>query len=299
MWDLHRLQLLRELELRGTITAVAETLNYAPSSVSQQLSRLEAEVGARLLEQNGRRLRLTPAGSRVARYAAQVIDLEEGVRSELAPQRPVSETVRLATLESAARALVPYALTTLGAHAPHLRIEVSVVPPETGLSELQARGFDLAMAEQYPGYTRAHHDHLDREILGTDTMRLVVPQDSGIHNLQDARHVPWVVEPKGTAAKDWAVQQCRAAGFEPDIRFYSADLSVHIHLIRAGHAVSLLPDLVWTTEPRGVHRITLAGDYYRELFTSVRRATAAHPAIMAVREALGGALQQVQRPISG
>src|SRR5690625_2710864 len=175
MWDLHRLQLLRELELRGTITAVADTLNYAASSVSQQLGRLEAEVGVALLERDGRRLRLTPHGRRVARYAAQVIDLQETVSSELASARPVAETVRVATLETAARALLPRALTTLEREAPHLRIEASVIPPETGLAELQAREYDLAMAEQFPGDTRPHPGQLHREVLGTDTMRLVVP----------------------------------------------------------------------------------------------------------------------------
>lgn len=294
MWDLHRLQLLRELELRGTITAVAETLNYAPSSVSQQLTRLEDEVGVRLLERDGRRLRLTPQGRRVASYAAQVIDLEEGVRSELASAQPVAETIRVATLETAARALLPHALTTVRTEAPHLRIEVSVVPPETGLSELLARGFDLAMAEQYPGYTRPHHDQLHREILGSDTMRLVVPQDSSVRVLADARDLPWVMEPHGTAAENWAVQQCRAAGFEPDVRFHSADLAVHLHLIQAGHAVSLLPDLVWTSEPVGVRRISLTGRFYRELFTSVRRTTLSRPAILTVRSVLRQALEQAQ-----
>lgn len=295
MWDLHRLYLLRELELRGTITAVAQTLNYAPSSVSAQLARLEEEVGVPLLEQDGRRLRLTAYGRRVSRYAAEVIDLQEGVRSELASARPVAETVRVATLETAARALVPQALTILGADAPHLRIEASVVPPEIGLSELQARGFDLAMAEQYPGYTRPHHEQLHREILGADTMRLVVPQGSAVRTLADAHQMAWVMEPADTAARNWAVQQCRAAGFEPDIRFHSADLGVHIHLVRAGHAVSLLPDLVWTAEPRGVQRIDLHGPYYRELFTSVRRTTVSRPAIVAVRAALRRALDTVQR----
>lgn len=295
MWDLHRLHLLRELQLRGTISAVAETLNYAPSSVSQQLARLEDEVGIPLTERDGRRLRLTPHGQRVAAHAAQVIDLEEGARSELASARPMAETVRVATLETAARALLPHALTALRAGAPHLRIEASVVPPETGLSELLARGYDLAMAEQYPGYTRPHHEQLHREILGSDTMRLVVPQDSGVRELGDARDLTWVMEPPGTAAGNWAAQQCRAAGFEPDIRFHSADLGVHIHLIRAGHAVSLLPDLVWTSEPRGVRRIDLPGPFYRELFTSVRRTTVARPAIVTVRAALRAALDQVQQ----
>ncbi|HEY3262425.1 MAG TPA: LysR family transcriptional regulator, partial [Pseudonocardiaceae bacterium] len=59
MLDLHRLRLLRELAHRGTLTAVAEALSYSPSTVSQQLSQLETEAGAVLLEHVGRRVRLT------------------------------------------------------------------------------------------------------------------------------------------------------------------------------------------------------------------------------------------------
>src|SRR5690625_3425746 len=219
MWDAHRLRLLRELELRGTITSAASTLNYAPSSVSQQLARLESEVGVALLEQDGRRVRLTAGGRRGPRQAARVIDLQEQVRSELARNEPQAETVRVATLETGARALLPHALSSVRARAPHVRIEASVVPPEYGLAELEARGFDLAMAEQYPGYSRPHAETLHRETLGTDTMRLAVPEDSPIRSLADTREDPWVMEPEGTAARHWAIQQCRAAGFEPDIRF--------------------------------------------------------------------------------
>ncbi|ANY07664.1 LysR family transcriptional regulator [Pseudonocardia sp. HH130630-07] len=295
MWDLRRLHLLHELHRRGTVTAVAQRLNYSPSSVSAQLAKLEDEVGVRLLEPDGRRVRLTPQGERVARYAAQVLDLEESVRSELRPDEAVTETVRLATLETTGRVLLPAALTRLRTAAPYLRVEASVLPPEVGLTELEARGFDLAIAEQYPGHTRAHRERLDRQVLGTDPVRLVVPAVSGITDLPGAASMPWVMEPEGTAARNWAVQQCRAAGFEPDIRFDSADLEIHVHLVRAGHAVGLLPDLVWTGNAVGVRLIELPGPSHREVFTSVRAAAVSRPAIRAVRAALAEAFDAVGR----
>lgn len=49
MLDLRRLRLLRELKRHGTITAVAQALNYSASAVSQQLSTLEKETGVPLL----------------------------------------------------------------------------------------------------------------------------------------------------------------------------------------------------------------------------------------------------------
>ena len=59
---------------------------------------------------------------------------------------------------------------------------------------------------------------------------------------------PWVLEPEGTASREWAEQLCRQAGFEPDVRFETADLMAHIRLIRSGNAVGVLPDLVWAGE---------------------------------------------------
>src|ERR1700730_3714559 len=59
MLDVHRLRLLRELDRRGTLAAVARALSYSPSAVSQQLSQLETETGVTLLEPAGRGVRLT------------------------------------------------------------------------------------------------------------------------------------------------------------------------------------------------------------------------------------------------
>ena len=70
MLDVRRLRLLRELHERGTVTAVAEALAYTPSAVSQQLATLEREAGVRLMERDGRRLRLTDAGRGLVEHAA-------------------------------------------------------------------------------------------------------------------------------------------------------------------------------------------------------------------------------------
>jgi DNA-binding transcriptional LysR family regulator len=60
--NVRRLRVLRELTARGTIAATAEALGYTAPAVSQQLAALEREAGVALLEKNGRRRRLTPAG---------------------------------------------------------------------------------------------------------------------------------------------------------------------------------------------------------------------------------------------
>lgn len=285
MWDLHRLSLLRDLAQHGTITAVAQARRYSPSSVSAQLAKLQDEVGVELFVPDGRRVRLTPHGERLAGHAGEVIDLQERLEIELAASPAARETIRIAILETAARTLLPRALDLLADRAPQVRIEAQVLPPEVGLAELEVRGFDIAMAEQYPGHARTVRTSLRRETLGLDPIRIAVARDTPVESLADLREAAWVMEPVGTAARYWAEQQCRAAGFEPDVRFVSADLQVHIHLVLAGHAVSVLPDLVWSTPPEGIRLLDFPEPAHRELFTAVRETSAARPTLALVRSA--------------
>lgn len=289
VFELRRLRLLHELALRGTLAAVAEALSYSPSTISQQLAQLEKDAGVPLLTADGRRVRLTEHGVALAAHAARALELEEQIRGELEALQPGIAPVRVAVLQTAAQAILPYALTLLAEREPALRVEIAEVPPEEGLFELSARGFDLVIAEQYPGHTRAHRTGLERETLGSDPIRLALPPDDPAASLGELAERPWVMEPAGTAARQWAVQQCRAAGFEPDIRFELADLTAQVRLITAGRAVGVLPDLVWADLDPPVRLLSLPGDPVREIFTAARRSSASRSGIRAVRAALGDA----------
>ena len=286
MFELRRLRLLHELALRGTLAAVAEALAFSPSTISQQLAQLEKEAGVVLLAPDGRRVRLTEHGRILAEHAARALDLDERARGELESLHPGLAPVRVAVMQTAALAIVPAALALLAERAPHLRVELVEMPPERGLFELTARGVDLVIAEQYPGHTRAHTEGLDRETLGTDPIHLAVASADPARSLDDLRDRPWVMEPAGTAARLWAVQQCRAAGFEPDVRYELADLSAHARLVAAGQAVAVLPDLLWEGAAAPVTLLDLPDLPTREIFSAQRTASQARAGILEVRRAL-------------
>ncbi|MFT4234353.1 MAG: LysR family transcriptional regulator [Microbacterium sp.] len=288
MFELRRLRLLHELSLRGTIAAVAQALSFSPSTVSQQLSLLEREAGVALFEPDGRRVRLTAHGEQLARHAAEALALDERAVAALA--QPQSAAVRIAVMPTAAEVLVPRALTLLADRAPELRVEMVELAPEEALFELRARGFDLIVAEQYPGFWRELHTDLHRTVLGRDPVRLAVPPDDEATTIRDLADHAWVLEPRGAAVREWAVQQCRAAGFEPDVRFEATDLIAHARLVAAGHAVALLPDLVWGAVDADVRLVDLPGHPVREIFAATRSGSRADPAIMAIRTALADAL---------
>jgi len=290
MFELRRLRLLHELALRGTISDVATALAYSPSTVSQQLAQLEREAGVPLLEPDGRRVRLTAQGRLLAVHAARALELDEAARAELSTSSQSEERVRIAVMPTAAEALVPPALTLLADRMPQLRVEMVQMAPEEALFELQARSFDLVVAEQYAGHTRELRDGIDRTLLGSDPVRLAVPPSSSATTLDDLRDSAWVMEPEGTAVRQWGVQQCRGAGFEPDVRFEATDLIAHARLVAAGHAVAVLPDLVWTGDRASVRLLELPGSPVREIFAATRSSSRDGAAVAAVRDAMADAL---------
>ncbi|WP_460070735.1 LysR family transcriptional regulator [Streptomyces sp. YKOK-I1] len=304
MFDLHRLRLLRELKHRGTLAAVAAALSYAPSSVSQQLSQLEAEAGVPLLEPVGRRVRLTEQAEILVAHTEAVLARLERAEADIAASlTELTGTVRVASFQTAALALVPAALALLRDRHPLLRVHVTQWEPERALPALQARDFDLVLAEEYPGSPNPRPAGLEQQDLLDDPLRLAPPRpaegpaadaregdeaDSGAPPavLRTLAGCPWVMEPEGTPARRWAVALCRDAGFEPDVRFESTDLLLHLRLVEQGLAAAFLPDLVWCGRRPTVALHPLPrGRRTRRVFTVVRQGRTHHPAVLACRAA--------------
>ena len=308
MLDVKRLRLLRELHLRGTLADVAAVLQYSPSAISQQLALLEKEVGVPLLLKVGRRVQLTPQAEILVAHTAELLETLERAEAAIAASLTiVTGTVKLAMFQSAALALLPNLLTAMAQTYPDVRIEMVQREPEAALHETWTRDFDLVVAEQYPGHAAPMLAELDRVTLTTDAIRLAVPfhdvagsmsrmLTSPITALEDTAQLPWVMEPRGAASRHWAEQRCRQAGFEPDVRFETADLQAQIRLIESGNAVGLMPDLMWTGRQPHLNLIDLPGLPQRTVFTSVRRASRRRPALLACRKILEQTAQDLAVP---
>jgi DNA-binding transcriptional LysR family regulator len=289
--DVRRLLLLHELSVRGTLAEVARSMHLTPSAVSQQLSQLEREAGVELLRKVGRGVQLTADAEALVAHTRDLLDTLERAEADLRTSlKEVAGTVRIAVFQSAALALMPAALAEMRVAYPRLRIEMTQHEPETALRETWARGFDLVVAEQYPGHAAPHHPGVDRQLLISDPIRLAVPpgwmRTHPVRELADVAELPWVMEPAGTASRHSAEQACRRAGFEPDVRYESADLQVQIALIESGNAVALMPDLIWGGEVPPCDLWDPPQAPHREIFTSARVAGDRDPALAAVRATL-------------
>ena len=293
MIEVRRLLLLRELAIRGTIAAVAEALNFSPSAVSQQLTILQSETGVELTRRVGRRLQLTPEAELLVEAAGEILDVLERVETSLQGGTDlVRGTLRVAVFQSAVLALMPHALRTMAELHPQVRVEMVQHEPEQALHATWAREFDLVIAEQYPQHSVPWLQGLDRHDLATDAIHLAVsplPALAGVTSLADARDLPWTMEPRGAASRHFAEQLCRVAGFEPDVRYETADLQAQIRLVESGNAVALIPGLLWAGRTPDCRLVALPGAPVRTIFTAQRAAARDSGALAAFRSALEGA----------
>lgn len=296
MWDVRRLRLLREVHVRGTIAAVAAALHQSPSSVSQQLTQLEREVGLPLLRRSGRGVVLTPQADILVEHTEAILARLELAESQLlASMDEATGTLRLAIFQSAALALVPRALAQLREQHPRVRLTVTQREPETALLDTFVRDFDVVVAEQYPGHAAPWHRDLDRDLLIRDAIQLAIPAAwEHITSLTDAAGLPWVAEPRGAASRHYVEQACRQAGFDPDVQFETADLQLHVALIASGNAVALMPELMWHEQANPEVRLVDLDDRPRRtVFTAARRSTTTHPSVVATRHALTAAAREL------
>lgn len=290
MLDLNRLAMLRELETRGSIAAASRAIGISPSAISQQLTKLEAEVGMKLLEPVGRQVRLTQVGIDLAHRADEVIRLLEQTEAELEQRSTrVQGIVRFASFSTFALRYLPDVLRRMALSHPDVVVEFTQVDPTDALNAVTRRRADLAVTDEYPHIPRAVATEMTRTFLVRDPIEVYAPLR--VQHPTDLAKIPWIFEPADTDAALWATRACREAGVEPVVRFTSANLRIHHALVQAGEAAAFLPRMLLGTPDALLdvpeHRVVWGEtELYRDVYAVTRRGGAIRPAVAALLQHL-------------
>jgi DNA-binding transcriptional LysR family regulator len=245
--DAGRLQLLREVSLRGTIAAAARKLGLTASAVSQQLSVLEREAGVTLLDRSPRGVVLTGAGKALAARAAELGDVLAAARADLdVISGSTTGLVSLACVPSAAATFVSEAAIELRSSEPGIELSVAAAEPATALSRLLAGDVDVAIVDEYDYVPMALPAFVVVEELLTEPLVVVSPPGSfpvRHPRLRDLHDVRWIMPPIDAACGIAVRSACRAAGFEPKVSWETDDLFLLMVCVSQGHGVAVLPRL--------------------------------------------------------
>ncbi|PRY32877.1 LysR substrate-binding domain-containing protein [Pseudosporangium ferrugineum] len=285
MLDVRRLRLLCDLDLLGTIAAVARVNAYTPSAVSQQLSALEREAGVPLLERTGRRVTFTAANRVLVTHAATVLAaLEQATAALASASDRLSGPLRIGAFPTAVRTLLPRALVSLGREHPALELRVTELDPVAVPRALRERQLDVGLVQDYDVAPAAPDADVDTTPLLEETVYLAVPARSGTTGLPAADDSAWITATPGTLCHTATIQVCRAAGFTPRTRHTADDFATVLALVAAGQGVSLVPELAVADAPPGVRLTALP--HRRRTRIACRRGAASHPMVAACTAAL-------------
>ncbi|MFC5754438.1 LysR family transcriptional regulator [Actinomadura rugatobispora] len=295
MMDLGRLRVLRELELRGTVGAVAEALGYSPSAVSQQLAQLQRETGVPLVERVGRRLRLTAAGEVLAGHAEALLAQAQRAREEtLAASGRVAGVVRLVGFQTALLHVLAPALPGLAERYPELALEITDEEFHRVLMALVRAEIDVVLTDEYTHLPRPHRPGLAAEVLITEPIRIALPAGDrhaaggGPVRVADLAGHPWVTGHVGTNVADLLERTCvELGGFRPEIRFRSNDFLVVFAMVARAGAACLVPDLAMAERQEGVVVRDIAeARVLRRMVMWTRAGADVRPSVGAVLDAL-------------
>jgi len=245
-----RLELLLELSRLGSMREVSEVMHVTTSTVSQQLAALSREAGTPLTEPDGRRVRLTPAGRRLAGHAVTILAAIEAARRDLDPAAPPAGTVRVAAYASAFRQVLLPVARILAGQWPEVRLRLFEHEPAEALALLAADEIDLALTYDYNLAPARLDGSLQGQRLGATPWSLGTPSAPGssrgtaVEVFRQYRDSDWIVNSRNTADEEVIRIIASLAGFEPRVTQRADSLDLVRDMILAGLGVGLLPSLL-------------------------------------------------------
>ncbi|MFJ7496486.1 LysR family transcriptional regulator [Streptomyces sp. NPDC097727] len=302
MLNLERLRTLDALARHGSVSGAAEGLHVTTSAVSQQMSKLEREVGQQLLAKNGRGIRLTDAGQLLADHAARILAQVALAQSDIEAQRgEVVGEIRLSAFPTAARGLFPAALLALRADHPELRVRTRELEPEDGIRSVIRGDVDLAVVLDWSNKRLPVPGGLAKAELLDDAPDIAMPAG---HRLADRAEVDleefaddeWVSWPKGEFCYDWLMFTLRSKGIEPRIAHLAGEHHTQLALIAAGMGVCVAPRLGRGPVPDGVRLVPVRQKMRRHVHAVWRTDADRRPSIRAAVAALRMAGRELDAP---
>ncbi|WP_330276281.1 LysR substrate-binding domain-containing protein [Lentzea sp. NBC_00516] len=298
MLNLERLRILHAVSTTGSVRGAAEALHVTTSAVSQQLSRLEREIGQPLLEKQGRGVRLTDAGDLLADHAGRLLRQVELVETDLAGHRgAVAGTLTVAAFATAARGLLPTVLHTLRQRHPNLSARLAELEPDESIAKLRHADVDIAVVQDWPEEPLTVPDGISSAPLLEDVLDVALPAhhplaDRATVTLDELSGEDWVGWPSDEICHGWLENTLRRNGIQRQVRHTASEHSTQLALVTAGLGAAIIPRLGRGATPEGVRFVPLLPAPRRRVFALWRNSTTNRPACRAALRALQDAAQQ-------
>jgi LysR family hydrogen peroxide-inducible transcriptional activator len=244
--EIHQFRYFLAVARLRSFTRAAEHEHVAQPSLSQQIRKLEDELGARLFNRLGRSITLTSFGQRFEQRARRVLAELEGARQEMDEMLGLHRgSVNLGAIPTLAPYLLPAVLASFGRAYPGIAVSMREGLTASLLAEVAAGELDLALLRlPVPGA------EFVSESLVKEGMLLALPprhrlsrRPSRQVTLDDLAEERFLLLKDGHCFREDVLQICKRCRVNPNVVFEGGQFDTLVAMVAAGAGVTLLPEM--------------------------------------------------------
>src|SRR5690348_15124654 len=234
------LRALVEFARAGSIAGAADRLFRTPSAITRQVQRLEAALGAELLDRSVKPPRLNSLGSKVLEQARDLLQRTEGLKSITSRDAEPHGLLRIGLAHPLAEGTLTEPIRALTEKYTKVRLQILSERTSELFDRLLAGELDVAVVPFPQGRTAP--PPLLTNIIATDRVEIVQGAAGNIGaDWKSLGRAPWVLNPPGCFLRASLIDRMERAGFTPMIAAEVQNMHMQLAFVQSGYGVGLLP----------------------------------------------------------
>ena len=240
--EMHQLRYVVAVSRAGNFSRAAAQCHVSQPSLSQQILKLEEELGERLFDRMKREAKLTPHGEAFLPRAIKILEEVDAAKREASDAHGLLRgRLIIGVLPTIAPYLLPQALAEFAGKFPGMEIVVHEDTTARLLKLAQAYEIDFALASR-----PIQDPRMEVKDLFTEELRLALPRGHRLTRkrtvrVADIEKEPFIVMQEGHCLGDQVLNFCERRDLKPTVNFRSAQLETIQALVRSGVGISLVP----------------------------------------------------------
>jgi DNA-binding transcriptional LysR family regulator len=237
---LEDLRALVEFAHAGSIAGAADRLFRTPSAITRQVQRLEAELGAELLDRSVKPPRLNALGSRVLEQARDLLQRTETLKSLTSSDAEPHGLLRIGFSHPLAERTLIDPILALTEKYPRVRLRLLSELTVELFRRLLAGELDVAVVLLPEGKTAP--PPLLTSVIASDRMEIVQGAGGNFDgDWKSLSKAPWVLNPPGCPLRASLLERMERDGFTPMIAAEVHNMHLQLAFVQSGYGVGLLP----------------------------------------------------------
>ncbi|MFX3633430.1 MAG: LysR family transcriptional regulator [Candidatus Pristimantibacillus sp.] len=244
--ELRQLQYVIQIAIEKNFSRAAEKLHIAQPSLSQQLSKLEQELGVLLFRRTTNSVELTQAGQVFVDKSQTILDGIEQLKQEMDDMAQMRRgRLVVGTMPITGAHILPLVLPVFGAQYPQIEV-ILVEETSSRLEQLTANGgTDISLLSlPLEDTTLAWETLMEEEIcLAVPPHHQLADRTNSI-DIDELKNQPFIGLKKGQGFRQITVELCQKSGFTPNIVFESNNMETIQSLVAGGMGIAFVPKML-------------------------------------------------------